>query len=165
MSGKPAFEKSFEMGINHNHLQFRRMKIVATIGPSSRSLPMLKKLISAGLNVARINFSHGDAREHVKVMADIRKSAKQLDTSVAILADLCGPKIRVGKFKNGSITLKENSIVNITVDKVTGNESLIPSQYRRLAMEVKTGDPVLVDDESGAGSCEGGRQRNIKARL
>ena len=166
MSGKPAFEKSFEMGINHNHLQFRRMKIVATIGPSSRSLPMLKKLISAGLNVARINFSHGDAREHVKVMADIRKSAKQLDTSVAILADLCGPKIRVGKFKNGSITLKENSIVNITVDKVTGNESLIPSQYRRLAMEVKAGDPVLVDD--GNLELEVVKvvdSRNIKARV
>ncbi len=166
MIKKPAIDKTFEMDLNHTYLQYRRMKIVATIGPATRSPRMLKKLISAGLNVARINFSHGEASEHVKVMADIRKVAKQLDKSVAILADLCGPKIRVGKFKNDFISLKENSVITITTDSVTGDDGLIPSQYKRLAKEVKTGETILLDDGNLELKVEKVvDDRNVKARV
>ena len=139
-------DNTFDLDLNHSYLNYRRMKIVGTIGPASQDPATLRKLINAGLNVARINFSHGNPADHVKVMETIRKAASDTGKSVAILADLCGPKIRVGNFKNDFIVLKQNSIVTITVSAVTGDEGLIPSQYRLLAKEVKIGDPILLDD-------------------
>ncbi|MBN2143384.1 MAG: hypothetical protein JW774_02050, partial [Candidatus Aureabacteria bacterium] len=91
---RSAAEPSFVSDLNHNYLHFRRTKIVATIGPASNSNRMLEKLIGAGLNVARINFSHGDPKEHCSLMERIRHVARGMNKTVAILADLCGPKIR-----------------------------------------------------------------------
>ena len=107
---------------------------------------MLRKLIAGGVNVIRINFSHGNPEDHVKVMRLIRQVSAQLETSVAILADLCGPKVRVGKFTGDAVTLKEGSTVWITTDAVLGTETLIPSQYRGIVREARVGDAVLLDD-------------------
>jgi pyruvate kinase len=137
---------AFDLGLKHKYLYFRRTKIVATIGPASSSPAMIGKLIKNGLNVARINFSHGKAEDHVRTIRLIRKIAAQLNTSVAILGDLCGPKIRVGKFHGDRVMLKEGSLVTITMENVLGAETLIPCQYKRLAREVKTGDHILLDD-------------------
>ncbi|MGE5085451.1 MAG: pyruvate kinase, partial [Bacillota bacterium] len=79
----------------------RRAKIVATIGPSTRDEKNLEKAIKAGMNVARLNFSHGSHEDHLKVVHSIRKLSKELKAPVAILQDLQGPKVRVGKFENG----------------------------------------------------------------
>jgi pyruvate kinase len=136
----------FDIDLHHKYLFFRRTKIVATIGPASSSPEMLRKLIAGGLDVARINFSHGTADNHLKTIKLIRKISGQLKKSVAILGDLCGPKIRVGEFTEVAVTLKEGSIVTITTRAVVGTESLIPSQYKNLVREVALGRSILLDD-------------------
>jgi pyruvate kinase len=139
-------QNNFSLGLNHKYLFFRRTKIVATIGPSSSSPAMIRKLIKSGLNVARINFSHGKAEDHLRTIGLIRKISAQLRMPVAILGDLCGPKIRVGRFKGDSVTLKDGAQVTITIQSVLGDETLIPCQYKRLVSEVKVGEHILLDD-------------------
>jgi len=135
-----------DININHPYLFFRRTKIVASIGPASSSRACLRQLIRAGVNVARVNFSHGDPAKHLVLMRRIRQVARELGQTVAILCDLCGPKIRVGTFPCGPIRLKEKTSVMITTRNVPGEPELIPSQYAGLAREVKVGDPILLDD-------------------
>jgi pyruvate kinase len=127
-------------------LHFRRTRIVATIGPASSSPAMLKALISAGVDVARVNFSHGDPADHVKLMQRIRKTALECDATVAVLGDLCGPKIRVGDFQNGQILLTDKSRVLITGKTILGTDKLIPSQYRRIVEDTRPGNRILLDD-------------------
>ena len=146
VSSKPNAQGAFDIDLHHKYLYFRRTKIVATIGPASLSPDKLRRLISKGLNVARINFSHGKAEDHLKTIRLIRKVAARLKTPVAILGDLCGPKIRVGEFKNGSVLLREGSVVTITTKAVLGSERLIPSQYKNLVREVVPGHSILLDD-------------------
>ncbi|MBI5201432.1 MAG: pyruvate kinase [Elusimicrobia bacterium] len=146
MPTTPSPAGAFDLDLNHRYLHYRRTKIVATIGPASSSPAMLRKLIQGGLDVARINFSHGKAEDHVAVIRLIRKIAASLGRSVAVLGDLCGPKIRVGEFEGGSIPLKEGSVVTITVKPVLGKPGLIPSQYKNLAREVVPGHAILLDD-------------------
>ncbi|MDT8282134.1 MAG: pyruvate kinase, partial [Gammaproteobacteria bacterium] len=95
-------------------LRWRRTKIIATIGPSTDTAKGIDDLIRAGVNVFRLNMSHGNHAYHRKVFARIRNCSKKADTFVAILMDLCGPKIRVGHFENGSIILKRNESVIVT---------------------------------------------------
>ena len=124
----------------------RRVKIVATMGPATNSEDSIKKAIQAGMNVARLNFSHGSHEDHLSVIKSIRKLSNELGAPVTILQDLQGPKIRVGKFENGSIELKTNSLVKITMKPVLGKEGLIPSDFPELAVSVKVGDQILLDD-------------------
>lgn len=107
---------------------------------------MLRALISAGMDIARVNFSHGAPADHLKLMKRIRTAAKQCGRIVSILGDLCGPKIRVGDFKDGSATLKDKSRVIITGKHVLGTAALIPSQYRRIAEDTMPGERILLDD-------------------
>jgi pyruvate kinase len=127
-------------------LQHRRTKIVATVGPASSDKEVLRSLINAGVNVFRLNMSHGDHDSHRDVYEKIRSLSSELKTPIAILADLCGPKIRTGKFKNGEITLVNNNKIIVTTRDVPGEDGLIPSQYRELANDVKQGDRILLND-------------------
>jgi pyruvate kinase len=145
-TSKHGFSGVFDIDLHHKYLYFRRTKIVATIGPASSSPEKLRRLISKGLDVARINFSHGKAEDHLKTIQLIRKISGRLKKPVAILGDLCGPKIRVGEFVNGSVTLREGSVVTITTKPVIGTETLIPSQYKNLVREVVPGHSILLDD-------------------
>ena len=124
----------------------RRTKIVATVGPASSSANVLEKLIRAGVNVFRLNMSHGDYAGHRAVYENIRSIAEQLKSPVAVLADLCGPKIRTGKFPDGGLDLVDGSEVIITTDQATVTEGMIYSQYRALAVDVKSGDRILLAD-------------------
>lgn len=124
----------------------RRAKIVATIGPATQSEKALEKAIKAGMNVARLNFSHGDHATHLQVIHSLRKLSKELAAPVSILQDLQGPKIRVGKFKNGPIELKAGEIVTLTVDDVLGESGLIPSDFKELPQVCKPGTKILLDD-------------------
>ena len=124
----------------------RRAKIVATIGPSTADADKLEKAIRAGMNVARLNFSHGSHEDHVKVLKSIREISKRLQAPVTILQDLQGPKIRVGKFKEGKITLTAGQIVTITVEEVEGSDALIPSDFKELPEVCKIGTKILLDD-------------------
>ena len=124
----------------------RRTKIVATLGPSSGDAATIEKLIAAGVNVFRLNMSHGTHDGHREVYQRVRSIARRLDQPVAVLADLCGPKIRVGAFENGSISLADGDTVTVTTRDVTGKPGLIPSQYRALARDVTAGNRILLDD-------------------
>jgi pyruvate kinase len=124
----------------------RRAKIVATIGPSTADADKLEKAIRAGMNVARLNFSHGSHEDHVKVLKSLREISKRLQAPITILQDLQGPKIRVGKFKDGKITLTAGQIVTITVEEVEGSDALIPSDFKELPEVCKIGTKILLDD-------------------
>lgn len=134
------------IGTRIHLLKKRRTKIVATLGPASCAPDMIRKMIKAGVNVFRLNMSHGDYDFHKTGFNNIRKIADELAQPVAILADLCGPKIRTGKFRDSQITLIENSQVTVTTRDVIGEEGLIPSQYSQLANDVRTNDRILLND-------------------
>lgn len=127
-------------------LLYRRTKIVATLGPSSSDAATIEQLITAGVNVFRLNMSHGTHDGHRNVYQSIREVAARLEQPVGVLADLCGPKIRVGAFENGSIELRRGEIVTVTTREVTGRPDLIPSQYRALTGDVSAGNRILLDD-------------------
>ncbi len=127
-------------------LMNRRTKIVATVGPASSSAETLEKLVLAGVNVFRLNMSHGDHASHRVVYEHIRLVSDRLRCPVAVLADLCGPKIRTGKFPDGGLELVDGDQVTITTDQAALREGMIFSQYPALAGDVKSGDRILLAD-------------------
>jgi pyruvate kinase len=124
----------------------RHVKIVATIGPATSSRDNLKKLIAAGMNVARLNFSHGTHEDHQAVIKHIRSLSSELQAPVAILQDLQGPKIRVGKMKNGAMELKEGSTVTISTTATLGENGVIPTDFKTLPRDAQPGTKILLDD-------------------
>lgn len=127
-------------------LKERRTKIVATLGPASSAATMVERLITAGVNVFRLNMSHGDHALHAAACKEVRRAADDLARPVAVLADLCGPKIRVGRFAGGSVDLAGGEQVVVTTRDVVGGPGLIPSQYRALASDVEPGCRILLAD-------------------
>jgi pyruvate kinase len=124
-----------------------RTKIVATIGPASNDLEMLEKLVTAGVNVARLNCSHGNYQTHSEAIRNIRSVSRRLNRPVAILLDLQGPKIRVGSLENGEpIHLKRNAPLAITVNPMLGTLQMIATTYQNLPLDVQPGDTILLDD-------------------
>ncbi len=124
----------------------KKAKIVATIGPASSDPAVVRRLIDAGMNVARLNFSHGDHEIHRENLETIRRESEEAGVAVAILADLCGPKIRVGTMDGGGVRLEEGARLKVTADNVVGTPNLISTIYTRLADDVRVGDPILLDD-------------------
>ncbi len=127
-------------------LKWRKTKIVATLGPASDSEKMITRLIQAGVDVFRLNMSHGDHRGHRRVFKRIRKIAGEQSRHIAILMDLCGPKIRTGRFEAGQITLKQNATVIVSCTETMGRDGVIVSQYKRLYRDIAVGDRILLDD-------------------
>ncbi|HKP38992.1 MAG TPA: pyruvate kinase, partial [Pyrinomonadaceae bacterium] len=125
----------------------RRTKIVATLGPASNSADVVRRLIGAGMDVARLNFSHGTHEEHARNIGILRAISKELDTPVTILQDLSGPKIRVGQLPGGEQTLSVGSTISLVPEAdFAGREQAIPLDYPDLAESVKPGMRVLLDD-------------------
>ncbi|MFI4944665.1 MAG: pyruvate kinase [Burkholderiales bacterium] len=124
----------------------RRTKIVATVGPASRSPQKLEQLVQAGVNVFRLNFSHGSHDEHLAVITSVREIATRLRKPIALLQDLSGPKIRTGKVKDGAELVNGARITITTEPLVEGDASLISTTYEALPHDVKPGDRVLLDD-------------------
>jgi pyruvate kinase len=127
-------------------LHWRRTKIIATLGPASGSPDMVEQLLRAGVDVVRLNLSHGNHDSHRRSVALVRETAARLGRHVAILADLRGPKLRTGRFEQGAIQLGKGSRVVVTTRAVTGCAGLIPSQYRQLHRDVRRGERILLDD-------------------
>jgi pyruvate kinase len=125
-------------------LRHRRTRIVATIGPASCEAAVLEQLVHAGVDVFRLNLSHGGHADH-KVAYDRIRAAGQ-GSAIAVLADLCGPKIRVGRLAGGRITVQAGDMVRVTTRDVEGGAGLIPSGYEALARDVHPGDRILLDD-------------------
>lgn len=124
----------------------RYTKIVATLGPASDSPAMIRQLITSGVNVFRLNFSHGTHQSHRTAIHNIRDAAKELDMPVAILQDLCGPKVRVGNMENNAITLTEGDEVVVTTQPVLGTPQRIQTQYEALPRDVNPGERIILDD-------------------
>lgn len=124
----------------------RRAKIVCTLGPSSDTYEKVKAMAKAGMDVARLNFSHGSHEGHQKVIMIIRKVAKELKKPIAILQDLQGPKIRILKFTEGFVELKRGDTFILTTRDVEGNDKIVSVSYKSFYKDVNVGDIVLLDD-------------------
>ncbi|MET0933974.1 MAG: pyruvate kinase [Mycetocola sp.] len=124
----------------------RRAKIVATLGPATASYENIRAIIDAGVNVARMNLSHGTYDVHEGVYANVRKAAADAGKPVAVLVDLQGPKIRLGKFEGGPYDLAEGDIFKITTEDVLGTKELSGTTFKGLPNDVKPGDFLLIDD-------------------
>ncbi|MET0888080.1 MAG: pyruvate kinase, partial [Mycetocola sp.] len=124
----------------------RRAKIVATLGPATASYEDIRAIIDAGVNVARMNLSHGTYDVHEGVYANVRKAAADAGKPVAVLVDLQGPKIRLGKFEGGPYDLAEGDIFKITTEDVLGTKELSGTTFKGLPNDVKPGDFLLIDD-------------------
>lgn len=124
----------------------KQTKIVATLGPASTDPKIIAQMIDAGMNVARINFSHGDHAEHGDRIDNARKGSEMAGKPLAILQDLCGPKIRIGDFPEGAIELKKGDTFTITNRKVEGSKEIVGVNYDMLPKEVAVGMKIMLED-------------------
>lgn len=130
----------------NKYLHTNRTKIVATIGPATAEHSKLLSIIKAGVNVVRLNFSHGTHEDHRKVIELVRKINADHNTHIGILLDLQGPKLRVGEMKDGAIKLKSGATVLVTAEKIEGTVEKFSLSHENLARDVKPGERILLDD-------------------
>ncbi|MEU7633312.1 pyruvate kinase [Nocardia sp. NPDC049220] len=124
----------------------RRTKIVCTLGPATATEDRIRELVESGMDVARLNFSHGEHADHAENYKKVRQASDHLGRAVGILADLQGPKIRLGRFLEGKTVWATGEEVRITVDDVDGTHDRVSTTYKELAADAKSGDRLLVDD-------------------
>ena len=124
----------------------RRAKIVCTIGPASESVETLRELILAGMDVARLNFSHGTHEEHLSRIEAIREAARLTKKRVAIMLDTKGPEIRTGNLAAETIYLQEGAQITLTTEEILGDEKRLSISYRGLPQDVKPGNMILIAD-------------------
>ncbi|MEU4343768.1 pyruvate kinase [Nocardia sp. NPDC023852] len=124
----------------------RRTKIVCTLGPATATEDRIRELVESGMDVARLNFSHGEHSDHAENYKKVRQASDHLGRAVGILADLQGPKIRLGRFIEGKTVWATGEEVRITVDDVEGTHDRVSTTYKELAKDAKPGDRLLVDD-------------------
>jgi len=149
MPARPgATKKSRAVGAESRSEQksMRRAKIVATLGPATSSYDNIRAIIDAGVDVARMNLSHGSYEVHEGVYANVRKAADDAGKPVAVLVDLQGPKIRLGKFEAGPYELAEGDIFKITTEDIIGTKEISSTTFKGLPNDVKPGDYLLIDD-------------------
>ncbi|WP_338891779.1 pyruvate kinase [Rhodococcus sovatensis] len=124
----------------------RRTKIVCTLGPATATTERIRELVESGMDVARLNFSHGDHPDHQANYERVRAASNATGKAVGILADLQGPKIRLGRFAEGKTTWANGELVRITVDECEGTHDRVSTTYKELAQDAREGDRLLVDD-------------------
>ena len=124
----------------------RRTKIVCTLGPASNTKPKIRELVEAGMDCARLNFSHGDQQSHAAMAKLIREVAAEAQRPMAILADMQGPKMRIGKFAQGSIELAHGDRFALTTDDVEGNQRIVSVVHDSLGADLQPGDAIALDD-------------------
>lgn len=127
-------------------MSLRRTKIVATLGPATEGEQQIKSLVEAGVDAIRLNFSHGSHSEYSRVIATVRALANEAGKAIAIIADLQGPKIRVGEMPDGGVELLRGQEVTLTIQRVQGSRELIPVNYAELPQVADKGNKILVDD-------------------
>ena len=123
-----------------------KTKIICTIGPASDSVSILERLILSGMNIARLNFSHGDFSEHESTIQKIRTAEKNIGRRVAIMADLPGPKIRIGQFQNEPVELKPGDNFTLTTEEIDGTADIVSVSFKSLPQTVKSGDRLFLND-------------------
>ena len=127
-------------------MKTQKTKIVCTIGPATRSAAAIHTLVRGGMDVARLNFSHGTPEEHAEVLGRVRAASKRFGVPVAVLQDLSGPKVRLGEVSGGSCVLRPRQTVVLTADETAGDEHTLTVTYRQLAKEVRPRQPILIND-------------------
>ena len=127
-------------------MMLRKTKIVATLGPASASEEMIARMIMDGVNVVRLNFSHGTAEDHIERAEIVRQIAAKLNRPIGVLCDLQGPKIRIGKFESGKISLNSGDLFVLNADCELGNQFQVGLDYKSLPQEVSAGNVLLLDD-------------------
>jgi pyruvate kinase len=127
-------------------IPFKRTKIIATVGPACNTEEKLWELVQAGVDVFRLNFSHGDHAGHLQVIKHIRNLNAKHDMTISILQDLQGPKIRTGEIENNGVELKNGQKLVITTEKIVGNSERIYTSYKAMPKDVKVSDRILIDD-------------------
>ena len=127
-------------------MNFNKTKIIATIGPASSSKENLKNLIDSGMNIARLNFSHGGHAEVFEIIKNIRELNDELGLHVGLLADLQGPKIRLGEVKDGGVPIKSGHQLTITTKKCVGDDKKVYLSYPEFPKDVAEGDTILIND-------------------
>lgn len=126
-------------------ISYNKTKIVATVGPASNSKDMLRALAKEGVDVFRLNFSHGTHEDHLKVIKAVREINEEMGTHIALLQDLQGPKIRVNEVKDGAILVPKETLI-ITTRELIGDQHQVSTSYKNLPKDVKVGDMILIDD-------------------
>lgn len=124
----------------------RKTKIVCTLGPASKSEMVVEEMLKSGMNVARLNFSHGSHEDHKKTIETFRKVRDKLGLPAAVMLDTKGPEIRIGTFNNGKVTLEEGNKFILTTEDITGDNTRVSITYKKLPMQLKKGNKVLIDD-------------------
>src|SRR6187200_1639056 len=124
----------------------RRAKIVCTLGPATSSPERIRELVDAGMDVARLNLSHGSYAEHEEIYHRVRRASDEAGHGVGIFVDLQGPKIRLGRFKEGSTRIQMGQSFTITTREIEGNNEIAPTTYDGLPGDVASGDQILIDD-------------------
>lgn len=132
--------------MRRSRLYTRRTKILCTIGPSTGSIEMIEKLIKVGMNVARLNLSHGTLSEHAGYVQSIREASQRLNTIVAVLLDLPGPKYRTGKLKSRKAVLKKGAYFSFTTEQIEGDATKVSVNLPDLPKDVRLGDTIILDD-------------------
>ena len=127
-------------------IENRKTKIICTIGPASESQEMMTKLVENGMNIIRLNFSHGDYEEHGKRISNIREVVKKTGKNVAILLDTKGPEVRLGDFENKEESFEKGEIVTLVREKVLGNHERFHVQCPEIFDDVEVGGTILIDD-------------------
>ena len=124
----------------------KKTKIVCTLGPASESEEVLTKMIAAGMNVARLNFSHGTHEEHLKKMNTVKKVRDKLKVPVPIMLDTKGPEFRIGTFKNGKIMLHEGDTFTFTTDEIEGTKDRVTVSFKGICEQMNPGDKILLNN-------------------
>ena len=124
----------------------RKTKIVCTLGPASDTEEVIAAMADAGMNVARINFSHGTHEEHAKKIAMIKKIRKEKNIPLPVLLDTKGPEFRIRTFKNGKISLKEGDTFTFTTDEIEGDETRVSVSYKGICEDMRPGDRILLNN-------------------
>ena len=127
-------------------LPTHKTKIVCTIGPASQSIEVMERMLLAGMNVARLNFSHGDFSQHKAVIENLRTASGRTGRRLALLADLSGPKMRIGKIADEPIELKTGELFTLTTDEIIGDSRRVSVSFSRLPQAVKPGDTLFLND-------------------
>ena len=127
-------------------LPLHKTKLVCTIGPASQSQEVMEQMILAGMNIARLNFSHGEFSSHKAVIRGLRAAERSTGRRIAIMSDLPGPKIRIGQIKQGSIQLRAGSTFTLTTGDITGDETGVSTTFQHLPQSVKPGDDIFLND-------------------
>ena len=153
------------VNVGEGYGRSRRTKIVCTLGPASSSAAVLREMVEAGMDVARINFSHGSYESNLELLEAVRETAEKAGRAVAILQDLQGPRIRVGQLPEGGLELIEGHLATLVAGKLEAPEGEIPVPYERLAHDLKKGDRILLEDGTKELEVVDVRGKKIRAKV